>query len=470
MKGRLFSNQMISKVKTFCQEEGLLGQNDNIIIGLSSGADSVCLLCVLLELVPAKQLLAVHINHSIRETAERDQEFARKLCQDKGLAFKTVKVDAITYAKEHGLSTEEAGRLLRYQAFEEVGKEHFHGSDFKVAIAHNMDDNAETVLLNLFRGTGIKGISGIRSSRDNIIRPLLCIKRTEIEAYLSSIGQDYCNDETNFSDDYTRNKIRHHILPLAKEEINPRAVERVFELSNQAESLYDFIEEETAKAASDIAKVEAGQAVIKLEHWGGYHDYIKRSVVLDILSKVAGSRKDITTAHIESVIKLMDLQVGREVSLPYSMVAKRVYEGIKVVREAAGEYIASGLDEELVLKEGENSFEGSIISMEVESNIINNNEIPVKNFTKWADYDRISNSLVVRHRRRGAYITINDEGQTKKLKSYFVDEKIPSEVRNKVLLIADGSHIVWIIGYRLGSYYKVTERTNKILKLVFKGE
>ena len=118
----------------------------------------------------------------------------------------------------------------------------------------------------------------------------------------------------------------------------------------------------------------------------------------------------------------------------------------------------------------ENSFEGSIISMEVESNIINNNEIPVKNYTKWVDYDRISNSLVVRHRRRGDYITINDEGQTKKLKSYFVDEKIPSEVRDKVLLIADGSHIVWIIGYRLGSYYKVTERTNKILKLVFKGE
>ncbi len=461
---------MINKVKAFCQEEKLLGQNDNIIIGLSSGADSVCLLCVLLELLPARQIYAVHVNHSIRETADRDQEFARKLCQDKGVDFKAVKVDAICYAKEHGLSTEEAGRILRYKAFEEAGKEHFYGSDYRVAIAHNMDDNAETVLLNLFRGTGIKGMAGIRSSRDNIIRPLLCLKRSEIEAYLSNIGQGYCNDETNFSDDYTRNKIRRHILPLAKEEINPRAVERVFELSNQAENLYDFLEDETAKAVNDITEFNHGQAVIKIEHFNNYHKYIKRSVVLDILSKVAGSRKDITTAHIESVINLMDLQVGREVKLPYSMVAKRIYEGVKVALNLTDNHASGVSNEELVLKEGENFFEDSIISLEIESNIINNNEIPVKNFTKWVDYDRISNSLVVRHRRRGDYITINDEGQTKKLKSYFVDEKIPSEVRDKVLLIADGSHIVWIIGYRLGSYYKVTERTNKILKLVFKGE
>lgn len=460
---------MISKVKAFCQEEGLLGQNDNIIIGLSSGADSVCLLCVLLELVSKERLLAVHINHSIRETAERDQEFARKLCLDKGVAYKAEKVDALTYAKDNGLSTEEAGRLLRYKAFENAGREHFHGEEYKIAIAHNMDDNAETVLINLFRGTGIKGITGIRPSRDNIIRPLLCLKRSEIEEYLSSIGQDYCNDETNFTDDYTRNKIRHHILPLAKEEINPRTLERVFELSSQVTSLYDFIEDETLEVVNDIAEIGQGQAVINGQHFNNYHDYIKRSAVLDILSKVSGTRKDIIAAHVESVIKLMGLQVGREVSLPYGMVAKRVYQGIKIEIESSSDD-AKKSDESLALKEGENSFEDSIITMETDSNIINNSEIPVKNFTKWVDYDRISNSLVVRHRRRGDYITINDEGQTKKLKSYFVDEKIPSEVRDKVLLIADGSHIVWIIGYRLGSYYKVTERTNKILKLVFKGE
>lgn len=214
------------KVENFIIKEQMIEKEDRILLGVSGGADSVCLLCLLQELSKRMgfSLGVLHIEHGIRgEESLRDADFVRRLCREKGLPFEQRSYDVPKLAKEEGLSEEEAGRKVRYAAFsEKMEKEGYQ----KTAVAHNLNDNAETMLFHLARGSALAGLSGIPAVRGRIIRPLLCLERREIEAYLAAIGQDYCQDRTNQELIYSRNRIRHQILPEL-EEINPKAVEHM---------------------------------------------------------------------------------------------------------------------------------------------------------------------------------------------------------------------------------------------------
>ena len=232
--------EWVNRIKEYCRQKELLLQGDRVLVGLSGGADSVCLFLVLLSL--AKEwnlsLVPVHVNHNIRgEEAEADEQFCKELCRSHGMELLVVSCDVPELAKERGWSLEEAGRNARYEAFFGLAAEH---SCHRIAVAHHQNDQAETVLFQMFRGSRIRGLAGMDAKNGSIIRPLLNVTRTEIENYLNTQGQSYCVDRTNYEDDYTRNKIRNRILPLAGE-VQPRAVEHVAETAEYLGRVEEFL-------------------------------------------------------------------------------------------------------------------------------------------------------------------------------------------------------------------------------------
>ena len=365
--------------------------------------------------------------------------------------------DVPSLAKQWACSEEEAGRLVRYQAFQRVLEE--TGAD-KIAVAHNLNDNSETILFNLFRGTGIKGLTGIPVKRDNIVRPLLCCTRDEILAFLDKINQQYCTDSTNLATEYTRNKIRLNILPEVRKTINEKADKNVVNAALQLEEISDYINKNTNEAY-DIY-VEGN---ILINEAAGLHPAILKNVIRRIIEKEAGKLKDVTSTHVEDVLKLMNMQVSKSVDLPYGLLAVKVYQGIQIKKKDACSQKTVNID---VLDDGEfintHGLEFSLLT----------NEFAYQNiedilYTKWLDYDKIQ-SLTLRNRMPGDYIVVDESGSKKKLKDYFINEKIPKDDRDKILLLADGSHVVWIIGHRISSYYKVSDTTKNILKITYDKE
>ena len=245
---------MIAKVLDYVKKYRMIEEKDTIIAGVSGGADSVCLLFMLLQIreqIPF-HLAVVHVNHGIREDAGEDAAYVKELCEKYGLPFYLTEVKLKKYAKEEGLSEEEAGRKIRYRAFEAALKEELALQGIseaenkgKIAVAHNSNDRAETMLFHLFRGTGLTGLSGIKPVNGKIIRPLLCLERREIEEWLDRGDISYRTDSTNVQDIYTRNKIRHHILPYAEEEICRGAVSHMSRAADDLLEAEEYIKKQT---------------------------------------------------------------------------------------------------------------------------------------------------------------------------------------------------------------------------------
>lgn len=464
---------MIDKVRKYILTNKLIENGDTLIMGISGGADSICLLCVLgiLKDEMKLKLLAVHINHGLRETAARDQKYTEDMCKRFGIECKSVAVNVNEYVNENHVSTEEAGRILRYNAFEKIGAG--ISKHFKIAVAHNMDDNAETMLLNIIRGTGIKGLSGISSKRENVIRPLLCVTRAEIEKYLDSMNISFCTDETNLTDDYSRNKIRHNVIPVFNE-INKSSIERMNALSNQISLAENFLEIESNKIISKVLKIEGNDLLISLEDILTCHQYIRSRVLLEILGKAAGKKKDIGQNHIDILAGLINNQVGKSLSLPYGVWAYREYACIRLTKEKKEKNNEIFVTDIVVNGYTEFKNEGRLQTELVNARNIIVDDIPLALYEKWFDYDKLeidinegNSKLVLRTREDNDYICINDKGSKKKLKSYMVDEKIPSSYRDIIPVLAIGSKIVWIVGYRDSSAYRIDNNTKKVLKIKY---
>jgi tRNA(Ile)-lysidine synthase len=481
---------MTEKVLKYVNEHEMLKEGDLVVAGVSGGADSVCLLFVLLELrkVIPIEIHVVHVNHMIRDDAGNDAEYVEKLCIDNDIPFKLVACDVEKLARQNHISTEEAGRNVRYEAFyKELGDR-----DGKIAVAHNKNDCAETFLFNLFRGSALKGLVGIKASRDRIIRPLLCLERSEIEAYLNERNIPYCTDSTNLGDDYTRNKIRHHILEKAVNDISPAAVGNIGRACERVNEAYELITDMTAEAIkSCVVKVNDNKIYKRAYHieeseFEKVHNTIKGYVIMEILSKTAGKSKDLESVHVSEVKRLFASQCGSRISLPYGMIAKRDYTGILICIE--NNENNTRFDEIIISDEDKNKLENGkkvnitlknrgFLTLEIKYNYekkLNLENIPQKKYTKWFDYDKIKRSIVIRTRNTGDYLTVNSLNQKKNLKSYFTDEKIPQSERDSMLLIAEGSHVIWLIGARISNYYKLTKDTQRVLCVTYtfddKGE
>lgn len=468
---------MIEKVRHYVEEQHMLSAHDYVVAGISGGADSVCLLYMLLELqkrIPFS-IHVVHMNHLIREEADEDAAYVEALCREHGLPFTLFCQDVEQEARKRKLSTEETGRQLRYEAFYQVLRENAEGRRGRIAIAHNKNDNCETFLFHLFRGSGLQGLSGIRPVRDDIIRPILCLERYEIEAFLREKDIPFCIDKTNLEDNYTRNRIRHHILPVAEKEISRKAVGHISEACERISEAYELIEDLTRQACEECIMADEKGIHILEKPFLALHKTIQGYCLREALTRAAGSRKDLEAVHVQQLGELLDKQCGRQLDLPYDMIARREYEGICLVKrqnieEGSVIEYPIGQKEQQILLSGETIFialseqEELAISLKKRSEWKN---IPQKTYTKWFDYDKIENSIVVRKRKKGDFLTINSFYQKKSLKAYFIDKKVPREDRDNIWLVADGSHVMWILGERISSFYKVTEATEHVIEMKY---
>ena len=468
-----YSKGMIAKVLEYVKKYRMIEEGDTIAAGVSGGADSVCLLFVMLHLqkiIPFR-LAVVHVNHGIRQEAGRDADYVRELCEDKGLPFYLTEADVPEYAASCGMSSEEAGREIRYRALREALEREGAGVRGRIAVAHNGNDRAETMLFHLFRGTGLTGMSGIRPVSGNIIRPLLCVEREEIEKWLGERDIDYCRDCTNDQDLYTRNRIRHHILPFARNQVCQGAVANMNRAADDLLAAEGFVAGRVEEACGRCAAFEEGErrrAVISIPDFLGEDPYLQGRILLSCLEKAGEGRRDIGAAHIQGILKLLGTNGSGQLHLPHGFIAYKNYDTCEIRRkeEAAetgqrapgpGEYPVTG--EGVFGIPGLGQVETRVFPCEKSLNI------PKKTYTKWFDYDKITESMVFRTRRPGDYLTVNRNMGRKSLQDYLVNEKVPRNMRDLLYVLAEGSHIVWIPGYRISEYYKVSEDTLNILQI-----
>ena len=450
---------MKKKVLDFIRKNKLVKKGNSVVLGVSGGTDSICMLKILSDLQKRLgiSMYVLHINHQIRgEEADEDAAFVKKICTKFKVPHRIINVDVPALAEAEGLSVEETGRYIRYDEFSKYA---YEVGATKIAVAHNSNDNAETVLMNLARGTGIKGLGGIPPKREmedangnivEVIRPILCLSRKEIEQYLKENEIEYRNDSTNDSTDYTRNKIRLEIMPIL-ENINDNAMQNITNASNELADTSEYIEKDVDEAYDEYVSEENGKLFLSDESFA-IDPIVLTGVIRKMIENTAGKLKDITRIHVGDVVSLSDKQVGKKVDLPYSIVAEREYEGISISTED------NKSDEEKDTREVVIAFE------EDGFDVANIEELK---HTKWLDYDKI-NDVVVRTRQKGDYIVIDADGSKKKLKKYFIDEKIPRRERDQVLVVADGNHVLWVVGYRISEAVKVTPDTKKIIRLEFK--
>ena len=476
---------MLQKVQKTLNELNMIASGDVILVGLSGGADSVALLLVLKELSEQKgfSLEAIHVEHGIRgEESKADEAFAKALCEENYVPFQSVKVDVPALCRETGLGVEEAARKLRYEVFEKAALE----KGAKIALAHHQEDNAETILFQLTRGSSLPGLCGMQSVREDengvyYIRPLLGVHRAEIEAFLKERGQAYCIDSTNAELEYSRNFLRNQVIPELAQ-INGQAVEHINQAAAHLSEIKDYLDMEAERVWQQVA--EAGEH-ITLDAKGvqELHPVMQKQIAYKAIILTAGKKKDITSAHVEDLLDLCRGQSGKRIFLPYGITAWKEFAGVHVavlqdaffeetvadeVYEVSSDMLEESLREgkEISVSLGQ---DGSAISCRIFEQENESLEIPRKTYTKWLNYDKIKQGFCIRTRRSGDYFISDASGHHKKLKSYFIDEKIPQAKRNAMWLLAQGNEVLWLVGGRISEHVKVSQETKYILEITYDG-
>ncbi len=468
-------------------EEGM-----HIIAGVSGGADSVCLLLVLCEYRRrvAFTLGAVHVEHGIRGGESLgDAAFVEELCRSLSVPLSVRHIDVPQLARKRGTSLEETAREERYRIFAEqaqeeayrnlVGQEHTEPyrsfaergqqtQSVRIAVAHNRGDQAETVLWNLVRGSGLDGLCGMHPVRGNIIRPLLFTDREEIEKILRDAGLSWRTDATNLETEYTRNKIRLSVVPLLEKELNPQAAAHIAGVSGQLRQVQEYVKGQVHKASERCLAGNGCEVQLLLAPFFEEEELIRAELIKAALERCCGSRRDIGSIHIEAVRALCEKDCGRGLDLPYGVKAVRQDGIVKFSRTSQKKKGVLRQAEPITLPVcGRITAAGFRIRTEVLENCeeIMAQAVQEKKYTKWFSYDIIKSNVVLRTRQTGDYLTVGAECGRKKLKDYFIDCKIPREDRDAQLLLADGPHILWVVGARISEAAKVRPETEKVLKI-----
>ena len=307
-----------------CQKEpalliNLIKDGDKIVLGVSGGPDSICMLDMMRELKEEKninfEIYVAHVNHMIREEAIEDEKYVQNYCLKHNIKFFVKRVDVQKIANDKKIGTEEAGRKVRYDFFEEVLQK--TGSN-KIAIAHNKNDKIETIIMHLLRGSGLSGLKGIEPIRDNkYIRPLIECERQEIEQYCEDRKLQPRIDKTNFENEYTRNKIRNIVIPYIKKEFNPNIIQTLSRLSEVATDESNYIDLQTQKIYSELLIEKSNkQIILKLKEFNQQENVIQKRLVLKTIKELNGSTDRIEKIHIEDIIKLCTNNVGNKYLTP----------------------------------------------------------------------------------------------------------------------------------------------------------
>lgn len=458
--GKVF--EFHNQIKAFCRQKELFAPKDRVLLGLSGGADSVCLFLVLeflskeldLEIIP------VHVNHNLRgDEALRDQRFCEELCKKYDRELLVVSTDVALRAKETGCSLEEAGREVRYEAFAKLKEEY---DCTKVAVAHHKDDQAETVLFRLFRGSRLKGLAGMEAKSGNLVRPLLCVTRTDIETYLKEKEQEFCIDSTNLEEEYTRNYIRHTIMPAAAQ-VCDSAAEHIAETAEYAARVEAFLQRLTEELFTQCARLEGKDGVsLAIGLLESVEQVLAERVIYEAICHVYEKKKDITSRFVKDCLSLTKKQTGRSIVLKDGVVARRSFDCLYIGREKP---LAEPFREDItdfpycrVLPYG-----GQELTLFLKKREELEENIPKSTYTKWFDYDKIKGVISLRMPEENDEIAVYADGRKKRITDVFAEAKVPKENRRDCLILAEDKRVLWIPGIRGSEAYHVTKETKLVL-------
>ena len=327
---------MEQKVLNTIKKYNLIENGDRVVVGVSGGPDSISLLHILNKFCKNKilnfEIIVCHVNHQIREEANDDEEYVREYCEKNNIKFYAKRIDVIKYANNNKMGLEEAGRKIRYDFFDEILEQEYAN---KIAVAHNKNDKAETIIMNIIRGSGISGLKGIEPIRDNkYIRPIIECERTEIEKYAKENNLNPRIDKTNFENDCTRNKIRNIVLPYIKKEFNSNIVETMNRLSNLATETDEYIQKKVIENYKEI-KIEENSKniVLDLKKFNKIDMLIRKRILIYTISKVLGNSQNVEMINIEDIIKMCNKNIGNKYLMPNKNIKVLVNKG-KIFFEA----------------------------------------------------------------------------------------------------------------------------------------
>lgn len=435
---------------------GMINYGDTVVVGVSGGADSMCLLHFLVSVRNQLNLnlIVAHINHNLRgEEALRDQNFVENICNNLNVECRVLNADINKISANTGESSEECGRRIRYEFFNELS-----GKDGKIATAHTLSDNTETILFNIIRGTGLKGIIGIPRTRNNIIRPIIDITRQQVEQYCSENNIEYVIDSTNLTNDYSRNKIRNTVIPVLKD-INPSLEQTILRLSS--------IAKENLTAVTSLAQNLLDKSATK----NGYScnilsnadkTILKQTIILMLQNLDCKSYEE---KHINLIYDIVVAKQGA-VQLPNSYTATASQGILRVHKNISSSKEVNCAENQCELFKEKTSFvinnkkiQVEIIPKQEFDEIVKVHNLLVKNSL---DYDIISFDTLIRTRLPKDVFKQKGRGVTKTLKKLFIEAKIPSEIRDTLPVIAEKNKILWAYGFGVSEECAVTEKTKNV--------
>ena len=438
----------------------LIKRNDKIVIGVSGGPDSVCLFDVLVKLRDKYnlKLFVVHINHSIRKEADIEQEYVRDLCKKYNVQFFYKKLDVKQIAESEKKSLEEVARNIRYNEFFKV-KDSVNAN--KIAVAHNANDNIETMLMNLTRGAGLVGLCGIQKENGDIIRPLLDVTREEILKYVETNELKVFFDKTNYESDYTRNKIRNIIIPEFLK-INPSFIETSARCLNVLEGQKNILLEVVEKKYNEV-RVDKG--ILNKSEFLKMPYEIQLEVLRKAIYEYNGNLVDISFNNLSNAINIISsAQSGKIVEIFPDLMIEISYDLLKFCKGKKDEIefcYEIKLDGETYIPE---------LNKKIISKIVSVDKVPSKYEDKnkcFFDVEKIGKKVYVRNKREGDFISLSGMEGKKTLKKFFSDLKIAVDERNRIPIIATDNETVWIVGYRSSKKFLKDKNTKEVIILEY---
>ena len=470
---------IVELVKETIGRHGMIEPGESVLAAVSGGADSVFLVRVLamLSVEQGFSLAVAHLDHGLRgQESRRDADFVRELAETLELPCYSAKADVEQYAKKRGLSLEEAARELRYDFLQAAARK--HGLD-KIATGHQKDDLAETVLIHMLRGSGPTGLSGMMPARGNIVRPLIGVRRRDIERYLSRNAIAFVTDSSNADTKFVRNRVRHRLLPVLEREYNPAIVEALNRSAQIARDENDFLDS-VAESVYKMVKKPSGRDRVALDIGGlkKAHVALVRRVARKAAEEIKGDLRRIEWKHVEAVVEL----IGSErrngaVDFPGPIRIERQGERIFFLRRCSSARPAKKK------ARAEDLFEYEIlrpqtIYVEETGAVIEFAEVPAPELDEagrlknvdadprlaFFDRDVVSFPIVVRSFRPGDVFRPLGAGGRRKLKKFFIDNKIPAPERRRIPIVESGGKIVWVAGHRIDESAKVAKQTRTVLR------
>jgi len=446
------------KTLKFIDANNLIEKGDKVLVAFSGGADSVFLLNFLLKFKRRLgiELSAFHLNHKLRgKSADQEEKFCSDFCKKNKIEFHSVSKDIKALARKKKISVEEAGRDIRYAELLKTAKK---CNAEKIATAHNLSDNAETILLNFVKGTGIKGLAGIPVSRKNIIRPILCLSSDEIRKYLNANKISYKVDKSNFSNDYERSFLRNEIIPKLKQKLNPRVEEKITNTATILKDVNSFIENQVVQIGQNIARFDGKELEINVKKISKLDVGFRSILFKSILEK--NFKIDLDSENIKALVELVNSQTGSMIHYKENVVAFKDRDLLIISRHSK----KSNQRINKKIRIGQ--------KLKIDDKWISIEEINKKNVkfindksVEFISGDLLENVFEVRKWKAGdKFQPIGMKG-TKNISDYLSDEKVSSQSKKGNLVLTNSGKIVWVIGLRIDERFKVTPDTKKILKL-----